>query len=189
MKPVILLFISAAFLLLTSCEVDVPDTDVTPPKFSFKITGDGFDHTFDQDDDFEHYELYLKDGGSYQFIFSGSDEGGLKYLRWGAPGSPDSGIRVSAPSLPSGWSVTSRAFDEYGENAVKYEGNEADPVSGALSAGDFAIYQPYQDLPVTFHFIARDYGGLDENINTVEKYLKVFVGSGDDFSSRLVHIE
>ncbi len=67
---------SAVFLLLfsiTSCTVDVPDSDTVPPKFSFKITGDGFDQTFNQDTDFSGFQLNLRQGATYDFILSGCD--------------------------------------------------------------------------------------------------------------------
>ena len=67
---------------LQSCDTEIPPTDTDPPTFSFMITGDGFEHTFTQDDDFENFELYVKSNTNYHFLFTAADSGGLRTMEW-----------------------------------------------------------------------------------------------------------
>jgi hypothetical protein len=70
-----------AGLLFQSCETEIPSTDITPPTFNFRITGDGFSRTFTQADDFSRFQLNLKTDVNYNFTYIGSDAGGLKYMQ------------------------------------------------------------------------------------------------------------
>jgi len=53
--------------------------DNIPPCFSFKITGDGFERIFTEDDD--DIQLNLKKGATYDLIFSGTDQGGVELIQ------------------------------------------------------------------------------------------------------------
>ena len=68
-------------ILVYACDVDDDaNTDESLPKFSFRISGDGFSRTFTEEDDLENIQLNLKHDADYDFTFSGGDSGGE---RWG----------------------------------------------------------------------------------------------------------
>lgn len=69
-------------LATIACETEIPETDVIPPEFTFRITGDGFEETFDQDTDFSSFQLNLREDAAYDFILTGSDADGLKRIEW-----------------------------------------------------------------------------------------------------------
>lgn len=78
MKTFQMIVALSLLMIAQACETEIPETDVDPPTFSIKITGDGFDETFDQDTDFDSFQLNLREGSEYTFLISGGDSGGLK---------------------------------------------------------------------------------------------------------------
>ena len=78
MKTIQILLALSLMMGAQACETEIPETDVDPPTFSIKITGDGFDETFYQDTNFDRFQLNLREGAEYTFLISGGDTGGLK---------------------------------------------------------------------------------------------------------------
>lgn len=171
MKTTIYFLLTAAFLL-TSCEVDVPDVDREAPTFAFRITGDGFDHTFQSEDDFDSFVLHLRRDYEYDFLFSGGDSGGLKDLRWLWFDSSSRGIEIDVPAedRPNGWNVTSGGY-------VWYIGDREDPRSGSIIAGTFIPRNGYLSGMMDLEFFAQDFGGQSGDQNYIEEKLKIVIGN------------
>ncbi len=159
---------SAVFLLLfsiTSCTVDVPDSDTVPPKFSFKIIGDGFDQTFNQDTDFSSFQLNLRQGATYDFILSGSDGGGVKQIQWQyAHDYVEFTDPITSPWVQSTISPLSSVINWFGERS--------NPVSGSILAGTIAVEG--NQISHEFIFMVKDFGGESGDTNTIYASLNIY---------------
>lgn len=153
--------------LFQSCETEIPETDTIPPEFTFKITGDGFEHTFSSDDDFNNIQLNLKADAEYDFIYAGSDNGGVKMIRWQVPGSEyiefTSGI--SSPWTLRTLSPLSRM--------IEWEGNQNNPITGNVLTGRFRAEGELASE--TFRFYVSDFGGESGSLNTVSEVLDILI--------------
>ncbi len=167
-----LYFLFALVFLATSCTVDVPDTDRIPPTFSFQISGDGFNHTFTQDDDFTAFRLHLRRGYEYDFVLSGGDSGGLKDLRWLWFNSSIVYIDTNIPSenITEGWNVDPNGY-------VWFIGDRDDALSGAIITGSFTPGGGYPTGMMDLGLFAQDFGGLSGNTNFIEENLTVVIGN------------
>jgi len=153
---------------LQSCETEIPAEDITPPKFSFRVTGDGFDHTFNQDSDFDNIILKLRRDTTYDFSFSGSDEGGVETIQWELV---EAGyIRIESP-IAAPWTRTYVSPNE----VIKWEGDSTNPFTGSIVAGSF--YAPNFRTFLKFKFTVTDFGGETGLPNEVVKELRISTGN------------
>jgi len=163
---IIILFIFTTL----SCETDIPTTDTTPPQFTFRITGDGFEYVFNQDEDYSNRQLNLKNGARYNFIYTGSDEGGVKTIQWQLPISDyiefDSAIPDTWQDNVSGLSRT-----------IQWNGNSSNPLTGNILNGTFEANGEF--VSDTFRFFVSDFGGESGDSNSVSKELAIYIGNHD----------
>ena len=152
---------------LQSCVVEIPETDIEAPTFSFKITGDGFDHTFTQDSDFNVIQLNLRENTEYDFLLSGSDRGGVKQIQMQF--TPDY-IELIDP-VPTTWSISEISALS---SVLAWSGDPANPISGNILAGSFRT-----DGNLVSHelkFTVKDYGGTSGSVNTFFASLNIYSG-------------
>lgn len=160
-------FIVLTVLLLQSCETDIPETDTTPPEFTFRITGDGFEHTFKSEDDFNDIQLNLRAGVEYDFIYAGSDNGGVKLIRWQVPGSDniDFTSGISSPWTIRNLSPLARM--------IEWAGDENNAITGNVLTGRFRAEG--EQASVLFGFYVSDFGGESGSPNTVLQELFILI--------------
>lgn len=163
----LILFIA---ILMQSCTVDIPETDTIPPQFSFRITGDGFDQTFDHNTDFDAFQLNLREDAQYDFILTGSDAGGVKEIKWQYP--HDNTEFVDPISSP--WEV-SRASGLI--SVISWQGDSSNPITGNILSGKF---RPNGELVgFSFDFSVKDFGGQVGTTNTFYASLNIYSGNHD----------
>lgn len=162
MKHLIYPLITLLLIVTYSCETEIPDNDTTPPQFSFKITGDGFDYTFNQDDDFENVILNLKNGTSYDFIFIGSDDGGVKTIQWQIP--PSDYIEFGS-AINSPWTMSDPPA-----RLIEWQGDDNNPLTSNLLVGDFEANG--EDVRVNFYFFVSNFSG-ENTARAVSKRLRL----------------
>lgn len=162
-------FLAFLLIALQSCVVEVPPEDADPPTFSFRLIGDGFDHTFTQNTNFNNITLMLKIGVNYQFTFYGNDEGGMDYMGWY---SVHSGSMEVDPELHGEWNFSELS----GSTSLEWYGQPNDPLSGSIITGTFTT-QGEVVSNGTFRFTVEDYGGESGRSNNVTKDLPVVFGA------------
>lgn len=168
MKTIINLLFTVCILLCSSCETDIPDTDTTPPEFGFQITGDGFDRTFTQEDDFSSIQLNLKEGASYNVILSGIDNGGVGRAQWEFPSDYiDLQTVVESP-----WSLNDNGFT----TTISWNGDPDNAFTAALfsatfiAQGDFVGFASYIRI--------EDFGGTNgPPFNITDASLNIFIAA------------
>lgn len=153
---------------LQSCETEIPPEDPTPPKFSFQLIGDGFNHTFNQDTDFDNIRLMLHRYTTYDFIFSGSDDGGVERVQLAIE---HSGGLIMDFRIPAPWTQ----FSNTPYQIIQWNGNRNNPLDGAAIGGNFRLTD-YRDI-ITFKFTVSDFGGNARRPNTISKELSVSLGN------------
>ncbi len=163
-------FILALVIIgMQSCETEIPIEDDIPPKFSFRVTGDGFDHTFNQDTNFNSIRLMLRRGVTYDFVYAGSDEGGMDRIEWNA-------IHLGRVSIdpPTGgpW-IYSHLAGSY--SSLHWNGDRNNPVTGSAVAGSFTTQGSGNDA--TFRFTLEDFGGEVRVPNNILKDLTIYIGA------------
>lgn len=151
-----------------SCDVDVPESDITPPKFSFNITGGGFNQTFDQDTNFSSFQLNLRQGATYNFVLSGGDPGGVKQIQWQYA---HDYVEFTDP-IPSPWvqNTTSSL-----SSVINWYGERSDPLSGNILAGKMIIEG--NNIAHEFFFTVKDFGGESGDTNTISASLNIYSGN------------
>ena len=153
---------------IQSCDTDIPLEDREPPKFSFQITGDGFNHIFNQDTDFDNIQLNLRKDATYTFTISGSDTGGLRSLRWTIKGNDQ--IVLQDPII-SPWVFRNSILMD----VIQWYGDPANPVSGSFLTGNMKVAG---DLGANlFRFTLSDYGGESGRPNYFFADLKISIGN------------
>jgi len=162
------------FLLLNislfSCETEIPDTDTTPPTFSIKITGDGFERTFSQDDNFDSFQLFLKTNQEYDILFSGTDQGGVKLVQLQYPKDYiNFTTEVSDPWADVNVSGLS--------NMLNWQGNQDSPLTAGIFVGKFI--PTGINIGAEFNIYVQDFGGESSNYNSISKYLNIMIGNHD----------
>ncbi len=153
--------------------VTIPETDTTPPTFSFKIEGDGFSRTFTQDDNFSSMQLNLRVNKVYSFVFSGDDSGGLALLQWQLGGND---IIEFDDDFPSGeWTIRDiSAFNRM----IEWQGDRSNPYVGMVLTGRFVARSGGSGTFDTtdFGFFAMDFGGRSGTANQATGNLYVSIG-------------
>ncbi|MFC4097658.1 hypothetical protein [Euzebyella saccharophila] len=168
MKTVQMIVAVSLLMITQACETEIPETDVDPPTFSIKITGDGFDETFDQDTDFDSFQLNLREGTEYTFLISGGDSGGLK--RFEVYFAPDY-IQMN-PNLGGNWARTSLSGLT---DMLYWTGNASSPLTGTLLNGTFIADGDSVSSPITFYL--TDFGGSEGSSNATGASLNVYSGN------------
>lgn len=162
-------FLALLIVLMQNCVVDVPPEDPDPPTFSFRIIGDGFDHTFTQDTDFNNITLMLRFGVKYEFTFMGYDGGGMDHMGWYTV---HSGHMEIDPTLHGDWNF----YDNIGSTTLEWYGDTNNPLTGSILRGTFTT-EGSTVSNGTFRFTAEDYGGESGRSNSVTEDLQVFFGA------------
>jgi len=152
-----------------SCETEIPPEDPTPPEFSFRITGDGFDHTFNQDTNFNTFTLMLRRGVTYNYTFTGTDQGGVDYIGWYA--THFDRIWVD-PAVPSPWAFR-HLTGSY--SSVEWYGDRSNPYTGSIVTGSFRTQGTGNDA--NFRFVVEDFGGEIRMPNRDSGDLSIYIGS------------
>ncbi len=158
-------------MMLTSCETEVPASDVTPPKFSFSIKGDGLNRTFDQDTDFTSFDLNLRNGARFDFVLIASDAGGLAEMSWELAAS-ENYVFDDPIELP--W--TSMQISQL-TRRIEWRGDRNNPVTGTTLSGSFTVNGP--NIAGIFRFLAKDFGGSSGTPNQFSADLDLYVGDHD----------
>lgn len=156
--------ISLLAIGIQSCETEIPLDDRTPPEFSFQITGPGVNYTFDQDFDYENYELNLKTGVTYDFTLTGSDQGGVRRIRWQIR-NKNNFILQNEVSHP--WNTSE--FEQ--KLNIFWYGDEANPFTGNIFSESFRTDSSTSTN--YFVFEVDDFGGESGSPNTISKELRV----------------
>ncbi|TMM52218.1 hypothetical protein FEE95_21260 [Maribacter algarum] len=163
---------SMIFLLVLftqSCETEIPPEDSTPPEFSFQITGDGLDQTFNQDTNFNSVELMLRRGTTYDFVYTGTDQGGMDRIAWYTYHNGRVTIETTAESP---WRFRN---DDPWNSTLEWTGDKDNPLTGSIATGSITTQGSGTD--VNFRFSISDYGGESEIPNRIWEDLRVYVGA------------
>jgi len=155
-------------IVTQSCETEIPPEDPTPPGFSFRIQGDGFDHTFNQDTDFDNIRLNLKRNTTYNFSYVGSDAGGVERIQWNI--FPSGYIRIDT-SIPAPWNYTFANENEH----IRWNGDRSNPLTGAALTGSFTALSIR--TRIVFRFDVTDFGGETRRSNSISKELTISTGN------------
>ncbi|WP_276165522.1 hypothetical protein [Zobellia alginiliquefaciens] len=161
---------AAIFLVTTivSCETEIPATDDVDPNFSIRIYGNDFDHTFDQGDDFDNFQLLLREDDEYNFVLTGSDAGGLQRLEMVfQPLFLEFNATITSPWQRTNFSTQS--------DLISWTGDSSAPLTGTILQGTFiAKGSPTGGTPISIS--ARDYGGssIYQNLSggTIDTYVR-----------------
>ncbi len=176
-KQVVLLLFLLGFFFI-SCETEVPEVDDTPPTFSFRVTGDGFDRTFTQDDDFANLQLNLRHDADYDIIYSGADQGGVRNitLRY----TTDYIEFDDNPPFPAApWTQDFSGLSAF----VEWEGDRSNPLTGSILTGTFRPNG--ENVSTSFSFSVTDFGGENNDANTTTGELNILIG---DFNTELINL-
>lgn len=161
-KTLLFLVLITAF----SCKVQIPVTDSISPTFKFKISGDGFEHTFTQDSNFDNLILNLREGTTYTFEYSAGDAGGLKFIQLYFP---TDNFNIQGAILPQ-WTERTVGLTKY----VEWSGDEDNPTNGQILARNF---RSVGNINYTIRFLVRDFGGQSGPENSVFGDLNVNSGN------------
>ena len=153
MKTTFTYFYMALIVLsIICCETDVPETDTIAPSFSFKITGDGFDRTFTQDDDLENLQLNLRAGVSYDFLVGGIDNGGVRQIQF--QHTPD--VTPITTPIPAPWVEINNGFS----TTIRFNGDPNNAITAQLLSGTFTpMLMNENEIADTFYIRVEDFGG------------------------------
>lgn len=157
-------------ILLSSCAVTIPETDVVPPEFIFEILNGlpGGPTRITSSDDLSSKQLNLLRNSSYRFRYTGTDRGGLARLF----------MQVDWPTN----FLDLRPFDVVvvtdGEftRDMFWNGDRDNPVSAQVITGRIStiIYnQTPNVVSMQFRFAAEDFGGVGGPANVSSNTLNV----------------
>ncbi|CAM3586214.1 hypothetical protein [Zobellia roscoffensis] len=167
----LLKYVTAVFFTFTvlSCETEIPLEDETLPAFSFRVTGDGFDHTFDQNTNFNAITLMLRRGVTYNFTLTGSDQGGVDRISWFTYHSGRINIETGAASP---WQYSN---DDEWTSSLDWTGDRNNPLTGSIAVGNFTTQGTGNDA--VFRFTVSDFGGELISPNRVMEDLIIYIGA------------
>ncbi|TMM52216.1 hypothetical protein FEE95_21250 [Maribacter algarum] len=157
-----------------SCETEIPPEDPTPPALLFRIVGDGFEHNFDQDTDFDNLVLNLNINATYEFTLIGTDAGGVERIQWF--NYPIWSVIVNT-GIPAGWSETT-------SHGFEWVGDASNPLTGSIFTGTMSASE-MSNGPAMFRFIVSDFGGDGRSPNRILKELNMYI---DDHPTRLIEL-
>lgn len=150
-----------------SCDTEIPDSDSEPPTFHFEIIGDGFGESFNQDTDFDSFQLNLREDALYTITFSGADSGGMKQIQW----QYDTDYVEFETSIPSPWTMSSSGLS----TSINWTGNQSNPITGMILTA--RIRANGENINHAFHFMLKDFGGNSSMENTTFKSLNIYSGN------------
>lgn len=176
MKRIKIISLFALIFVIQSCETEIPEIDTEAPRFSFRITGDGFEHTFNQESDFRSIQLNLKEDAEYTFLLTGGDDGGLKRLEMYY--APDY-IEMDA-NLSGSWQQTSLSALT---DLLFWDGNRSTPLTGTLLNGSFKANGDLGASEITFYL--TDFGGSEGSSNATSALLNIFSGN---HNTEIIHL-
>ena len=154
-------------ICMQSCDTEIPAEDLDPPTFRFEIIGDGFSQAFDQDTDFDSFQLNLREDAAYDFVFSAGDPDGMKQIQWQFT----SAYVELETAVPSNWVLSTSGLSTF----MNWFGNESNPLTGNITSGTFRARG--KNVNHIFHFMARDFGGASANENTTYGTLNIYSGN------------
>lgn len=155
--------------LFLACETEIPDIDTEAPTFQFRIEGDGFDQTFDQDTDFASFQLNLREDASYRITYSGADAGGVKQIQWQYA----TDYVTFETSIPSPWVSSTTGLS----TSLNWHGSRSNPLTGTILTA--TIRPNGENVSHTFNLMVRDFGGASGMENTVLESLNLYSGDHD----------
>ena len=151
---------------LISCDTDIPDTDTTPPTFRFEISGDGFTRAFTEEDNFEDLQLNLKSNATYDIVFSGGDQGGMRRLQMELP---EDYVDFQS-DIDSPWQTNTSGLTK----TIFWNGDADNPITGFVFTGRFIASG--ESIITSFYLRAEDYGGQDgPPFNITEGTLNILI--------------
>lgn len=153
-------------LVLIGCVAQIPNIDTEDPTFHFRITGDGFNREFDQDTDFDSFQLNLREGAEYDFIFRGADNGGVKQIQWQF----NTNYVDLETTIANPWIVNIEGLS----NFVNWFGDSADPITGMVLGGTFRARGNLESHRLIF--MVKDFGGVSSTENTIFRRLNILPG-------------
>jgi len=157
-------------LFLGGCEIEeIPNTDTTPPEFTFRITGDGYDRTFDQDTDFSSFQLVLKKNQTYSITLTASDAGGVQLVQWFTGG--------SSYFTPETTVVRPWTYRTGLQSVVEWVGHRGNAYSGTIFEGNFRAEGG--NIGALFKFYVRDFGGREGVPNFTSRQMNVYFSEGN----------
>lgn len=164
------LLLAGACMLLFSCEVDIPDIDTEDPEFAFLIQGPGINKTYTEETDFSSFQLNLKSNATYNFTYTGSDDGGVSSISWyvGTPMTFEDVVPGDVTISPFQLGIL-----------LNLVGDENDPVSGLGMAGD--ALTGAGNIVFQWQFLVRDYGGTGGPPNETSRTMNVAVFNSGPF--------
>lgn len=153
--------------ILLSCDTDIPETDTTPPTFRIEISGDGFTRAFTEEDDFDTFQLNLRSNTTYNILFSGVDQGGVRRLQMELPDDyVDFQTDIEAP-----WQTTTNGFTK----TISWNGDQENPITAYIFTGSFVASG--DNIATSFYMRAEDFGGEDgPPFNITDGSLNIFIG-------------
>ena len=162
--------LAIALILIYSCDADDSGTEDTQPRFSFRISGDGFDRTFTQDDDLENIQLNLRHDADYDFIFSGGDTQGVKRIQMQYPTDYIEFTGVT-PFPPNPWQQMFPSGSLSG--IIFWEGDPSNPITGNILNGTL---RPNGELvSIELYFRVEDFGGESGASNITDGSLNILI--------------
>lgn len=173
-KMIRLSILIMAVVITQGCETEIPTTDETPPTFSFRVRGDGFDRTFNQNTNFDSFILNLRNGATYSFTLIGSDAGGVERIQWFIPTNSTStnNLQVRLYPLPSPWDYRNTGPLE---SVLEWIGDRSNPLTGGAIESTFRTHRDNSSLPL--RFVVADFGGRRTSPNRILKVLTVAIGN------------
>lgn len=163
------LFVTVLAIAIQSCETEIPITDTVDPAFTFQITGDGFNRTFDQETDFSRIQLNLRTNTVYEFTYTGTDDGGVELIQWQAD---TAGNIIFETPINRPWT----AYDiSVLSKMISWRGFRNNPLTGSVLTGRFRTNQG--NVSQVFRFYVRDFGGEREVSNISRGTLNLYIGN------------
>lgn len=171
--------LALATLLVTSCDVEIPETDDISPEFTFSIKNESSDNTnnnFVITDKTPNAVLNIKPKDVHKFTFSTTDLGGVKSSNIAI--SKDSTLVVEI--LTSKWEKTETATH------TNYLLENTDPENAknmTIGLGGFSSIELLKDTEYNVTLTATDFGGKQGNSNTTTTNFKIKVSNSNTETS------
>lgn len=157
-------------LFMGSCEIEeIPNRDTTPPGFTFRITGDGYDRTFDQNTDFDSFQLNFKRDQTYSVTLIATDAGGVQLVQWFTGGSS---YFTPETTIAAPWTYRTGL-----QSVVQWQGNRGNAYSGTIFEGNFKAEGG--NISALFKFYVSDFGGRNGAPNFTSKEMNVYFSDGN----------
>ena len=165
------MLLAITMILVIACEADDSGTEDTAPRFSFRISGDGFSRTFTQEDALENLQLNLKHDADYDFIFSGGDAQGAMRIQMQYPTNHIEFI-TQDEFPPAPWEQSFAS--DFLSAVLFWEGDINNPITGNILNGTL---RPNGEFVATeLYFRVEGFEDASTSSNLVEGTLQIFIG-------------